>query len=225
MGFFGAPVRSRKAIVEAFARPSEWSERWWGSAEFYAAVNKYVHPVPSDLLRTSSALNKLREAWAASQFCKIVDKGKSLEVRMEADRFPDFRVRHGLDVRSFELAEALEPNPNIGAEYREAAEREAAGLPPTAKPFDPHVEERAAISKIAEVLGIKAAKAYRPPPHLLIYVNFSVFGPFPLTHWDVEQITAPFRERFPSAWLLWGSSVGRLWPNPCRFTDSATVSD
>lgn len=218
-------MRSRKAIVESFAPPPEWSERWWGSAEFYAAVSKHAHPVPGDILRTSSALNKLREAWIASQFCKFVDKAKSLEVRMEADRFPDFWVRHGSDVRFFELAEALEPNPNIGAEYREAAERDTAGLPPRAEPFDPHVEEKAAISKISEVLAKKAAKAYRPAPHLLIYVNFAVFGPFPLTSWDVEQIAAPFRDKFPSAWLLWGSSVGRLWPNPCRFIDGVKASD
>jgi hypothetical protein len=75
--------------------------------------------------------------------------------------------------------------------------------------FDPNEEEVAALPAVARAIERKARKLYAPSPHLLVYVNFSLFRVLPLTQRQAVDLADPWHERFLSIWLLWGANAVR----------------
>jgi len=216
-------MRSRRVDVGPFAPPGEWFDRWWDAPDFLTAVRRHADPVPLDILFNEPEMAKLLEAVAAAQFAVIRNLSKAIQIRLESDRFPDFQLKTSDDVEQFELVEADEPGRRRGDEYREVVAREAAGLPPIAEPFDPIEAEQGAILAINRALAAKARKKYKPAPHVLVYVNFELFRELPLTSLQADQLSYPYREVFPSMWLLWGRNAVRLWPRPCKIVDRSGV--
>ena len=205
-------MRSRRTEVSPFAPPSEWFDRWWDALDFLSAVTRHADPVPQDILFNEPEMAKLLEAVAAAQFAAIRNLDTPIQIRLEADRFPDFRLTAKAAIEEFELVEADEQGRRRGDEYREVVAREAAGLPPLAETFDPAEVERRALPAIAKALAAKAKKNYRPPPNILVYVNFELFRELPLTNLQASELVHPYQSIFPSIWLLWGRNAARLCP-------------
>jgi len=151
-------------------------------------------------------------------FGTIRSQSTPCSIRLVKNTFPDFELRFDERIEQFELteADAIEGRQR-GKEYRKAAAERAAGLRPPAEPFDASERQRAALRTIPIAIERKAAKHYRPAPHLLIYINCApLFGRLPLTEEPAIQIVTPWGERFVSIWLLWGSYAVRLCPNPAK---------
>ena len=153
----------------------EWFERWWPPLAFLTVVLEHNRDVPSDAFFARAELQPLREAYAAGLFATILSETQAVALRLRRDRFPDFDLRIGEHIQAFELVEADKPGRRRGDEYKEAAQREAEGLPPSVEHFDPDAEEQAAPEAIREAIAKKAQKSYAPAPPLLVYVNFWLF--------------------------------------------------
>lgn len=204
--------RSKKVDVEAFKPPNTWFDRWWEPESFLAEVQIHSEPVPRVLLFNHPELKQLREALAAALFAELRLEHTPLSIRLEPDRFPDFQIRTNGGIEPFELVEADRMDRRRGKEYREAAEREAAGLQPEWESFDPVEERQAGVEAIARVLQEKAAKHYKPAPNLLVYVNFLLFEKVSFSLSESQLLISLCQDRFPSTWLLWGQSVAQISP-------------
>src|SRR5262249_2271610 len=128
----------------------------------------------------------------------------------------DFDLKLGDTAVGFELVEADRSERRRADEYKEAARREAAGLPDKLDGVDPIEERQAAIPPICRGGERKAGKKYRPAPDPLVYVNFSLFDKPPLTAGQFGQLLQPWRASFPEVWLLWGANAIRCWPDPAH---------
>ena len=196
--------------------PAEWFERWWPPLEFLTVVHQHNRDVPSEAFFARADLQPLREAYAAGLFATILSGTQAVALRLRRDRFPDFDLRTGERIQAFELVEADRPGRKRGDEYKEAARREAKGLPSSVEHFDPDAEEQAAPEAIRLAIARKARKHYAPAPPLLVYVNFWLFHAPSLTQEQFAELVAPWRGQFPEIWLLWGANAIRCWPNPTR---------
>ena len=204
--------------------PVEWFERWWPPLAFLTVVLEHNRDVPSDAFFARAELQPLREAYAAGLFATILSETQAVALRLRRDRFPDFDLRIGEHIQAFELVEADKPGRRRGDEYKEAAQREAEGLPPSVEHFDPDAEEQAAPEAIREAIAKKAQKSYAPAPPLLVYVNFWLFHAPSLTPEQFAALVAPWREQFPEIWLLWGANAIRCWPDPARLVAQSLPS-
>jgi len=206
--------------IRSYLPPPEWFGRWWDPAELLVSVRDHNEHVPSELLFTRPELKPLLEAHAAARFAAIRGQDLQCSIRLATERFPDFELRIQHQLQQFELTEADHDGRKRGDEYREAAKRKVAGLQPDVELISPDDEERDALSAIARAIERKAAKRYAPPPpHLLVYVNFSLFRELRLKRLDVLQLVEPWTGRFASIWLLWGANALRCWPNPAHIVD------
>lgn len=205
--------------IAKFLPPAESFDVWWGAAEFAAAVDAHKQTVPVVEFMCRPQLKPLREAWAAARFATIRSQDHPVSIRLERDRFPDFHLRVRNETQCFELVEADHPGRRRGDEYRAAAVREIAALPPEIEHFSPDEEMRVAIPAIARAIGDKASKGYRPVPHLLVYVNFPLFCDPPITSLHAFALADKYSASFASAWLLWGRFAVRLWPRPAMIRD------
>ncbi len=164
-------------------------------------------------------LKPLREAWAAARYATILAQDRPVSVNLERDRFPDFNLRVRDELQCFELVEADREGRRRGEEYRRAAAREEAGLPPELEEFDPWEEEQRAIPAITRAIEAKAGKHYKPATHLLVYVNFWLDREPPNVILQAVQSAEKRRDAFASFWLLWGDFIIRLWPRPAKIRD------
>lgn len=196
--------------------PPEWFDRWWDPKEFLTVVREHNQRVPQADFLGRAELQPLSEAYAAGLFATILAQEHAVTLRLQRDRFPDFDLRIEDRVLPFELVEADRPGRRRGEEYKEAARREAEGLPPKMEESDPKVEEKAAIPAIKRAISNKADKLYKPAPYLLVYVNFWLFDQPPLTPDQFAGLVSRWREQFPEIWLLWGANAIRCWPDPVR---------
>ncbi len=103
-------------------------------------------------------------------------------------------------------------------EFREADQRAKDGLPPRHVFFDAAEDESEAFLAIRRAVESKAAKHYRPRPHLLVYVNYWDLDPSPGRAREVAQALAAWHGSFAALWLLWGGTALRCWPEPAEFT-------
>jgi hypothetical protein len=203
--------------VNASHEPSaEWFDRWWPAAEFLPIVRAHNDPITSDEFVSRPEYRPLMEAYAAALFAWILGQDRPVHVRLERSRFPDFQLKLYTAVFDFELVEADKPGRRRTAEYKDAAQRERAGLPQTLEEFDPIEEQEAAIPAIVSAVERKAAKMYKPAPQLLVYVDFWLFKEPPLTPAQFEARLSKYRHSFPELWLLWGANAIRCWPDPIR---------
>lgn len=199
--------------------PPEWFDRWWAPAEFATAVRIHKETIPELDFMCRSEAKPIREAWAAARYATILSHDRPVSVQLERDRFPDFNLRVRDELQPFEVVEADKVGRRRSEEYRRAAEREAARLPPEQEHFDPWVEEQAAIPAIIHAIEAKAAKHYRPAPHLLVYVNFCLDGEPPNEILNAVRSAEQHRDSFAAIWLLWGKFIIRLWPRPGMIRD------
>jgi hypothetical protein len=194
--------------------PPEWFNRWWSPPEFFATVKKHNDAIPELDFFANPKLQPLRGAYAAGFFSYILAQARSVLVKLDADRFPDFDLRFDKNIVGFELVEADQEGRRRTDEYREAERRKSAGLPEEMEFFDPVEELEAAVPAIQRAVEKKAAKNYKPAPHLLVYVNFWLFDKPPLTPAEFEARLQQWRQAFPEVWLLWGANAIRCWPDP-----------
>lgn len=159
---------NRSTILEFKRPPLEWFDRWWTPAEFATAVSVHKETIPKSDFMCRSEAKPIREAWAAARCATILSQDRPVSIQLERDRFPDFNLRVRDELQPFEIVEAHQVGRRRCEEYRRAAERKAAGLPPEIEHFDPWEEEQAAIPAIVRAIEAKAAKYYRPVPHLLV---------------------------------------------------------
>jgi hypothetical protein len=152
----------------------------------------------------SQAMRVRREAYAAALFGTILsDHGRAERLRMEMEPFPDFHLRTTEADVDFEITEADRIGRRRGAEYR---------FRPQTRSYDPVAEEQEARRVIPLRVEQKARKAYRPAPHLLVYVNLSAFARRPDTDPELARLVEPWARSFGAIWLQWGEHAIRLTP-------------
>ncbi len=210
---------NRSTILEFKNPPPEWFDRWWTPAEFATAVSAHKETIPTLDFMCRSKAKPIREAWAAARYATILSQDRPVSIQLERDRFPDFNLRVRHELQPFEVVEADQVGRRRSEEYRRAAEREAAGLPPEIEHFDPWEEEQAAIPAIVRAIEAKAAKHYRPAPHLLVYVDFWLEGEPPNEILNGVRSAEQHRNSFAAIWLLWGNFIIRLWPRPAKIRE------
>jgi len=185
-------------------------DRWWDAAELLNVAHAVRCMTPPDEFFCDPGYKSVREAIVAAEFARRRPWNQEWEVRPvpSGERFPDAELRHGKDVRHFEIVEADRANRRRCDEYREAK-----GRPPTLDRYDPAEEAEGALAEIVRAVGLKAEKNYNPRPNLLIYVNLSEGEPTGHYAWQLYERFGP---KFVSAWLLWQSGTFRLWPNSAK---------
>jgi hypothetical protein len=206
-------------VTPIHAPPDQWFDDWWEPRRLLAMVTDHTKLVGRDQLFNDPSLKPLLEAWAAAKFATVLSQDRQVTLRLERDRFPDFQLKVCDEFQQFELVEADREGRRRGNEYQEIAEREAQGLPPETEMFDPGEEESEAISALGRAIKRKAAKKSNPCPHLIVYVNFFLFGEPPIPTLLASEMASQWDDSFASAWLLWGSFVIRLWPRPAKIRD------
>lgn len=149
-------------------------------------------------------MKPVREAIAAARIAELRPWNLDWEVLLTPrdEAFPDFKLRSNGDVRWFEEVEARYPS-------LEHTDDEISGW----RHEVPEAHFRAGIAVVAQQIARKAAKRYRPRPHLLVYGNF--WSGEVLEH-EADRIIAPYRDSFLSVWLLFSHETIRLWPDPCK---------
>lgn len=207
---------SKGSPISTWIPPADWYTQWWEPEELFRAVQCHNNVVPGEVLFNNPQLKPLHEAYVAALFSKIRGQGHTTQVKLSAEEFPDFILRLDNELHEFEITEADRPDRKRGKEYREAATNAMNGIKPELKLYDPDEEEVAALPAIAEAIKRKASKCYNPLPHLLIYVNFSLYRDLPLTDMQADELTHAWREKFASIWLLWGGNAVRCWPKPAK---------
>lgn len=199
--------------------PPAWFDRWSTPAEFAAAVDALKGTISDVDFMCRSEAKPMREAWAAARYATILSGDRPVSIQLERDRFPDFNLRVRDELQLFEIVEADQPGRRRTEEYRLLAERKTAGLPPEIEEFDPKEEQQAAIPAIVRAIEAKAAKRYRPAPHLLVYVNFWLGGEPPTEIWTAVESAERHHNSFAATWLLWGGFIIRLWPRPAKIRE------
>ena len=175
--------------------------RWWKASELIAACENIRLSVTSRDFRHSDEVKHVREAIAAAKFAELRPWNLDWEVSLtpKVEEFPDFKLRGTGEVQWFEEVEARYPTLERGND-------EGSGW----KHEDPEEHFRAGMEVVADKIARKAAKCYRPRPHLLVYCNF---WSGEVLDYEANRILAPYRDSFLSVWLLfWGQKAIRPWP-------------
>jgi hypothetical protein len=193
-------------------------DRWWDPHKLLEAAHAIRKATPSDEFFCDPAFKKVREGIAAADFAGRRPWNKDWQVYPVSDyeSFPDFKLRSDQHERLFELVEADSNDRRRCEEYRAARNG-----PATLEFYDPVGEADQALEEIRRVVSRKAEKNYKPKPNLLVYVNLSQGEP---TANYAAGLSDQFSNHFESAWLLWGSSTFRLWPNPARIRKPSRFS-
>lgn len=124
---------------------------------------------------------------------------------MVEDRFPDFELKIGGQVLSFEITMVTRPDRKMGkeAQARERAIEEfketgdSSRLP--RKPYRPGLGEEEGPAWVAEGVAKKVAKGYAPKPHLLVYANFDAND---LDPQDLMHRCEAYSQSFASIWII-----------------------
>ncbi len=192
------------------ASMDHFEDRFWQPGALLEAAHVIRCSVPDDEFYCDSAYQPVREAIVAAEFATRRPWNQDWQVRPvpRRERFPDAELKCANDVRPFEVVEADRENRRRCEEYRAAK-----GKVDRTHLYDPDEEVKAAFKEIVRVVRSKAAKGYRPKPHLLVYVNLCAGEPTSLYAAGLFDL---FGESFQSAWLLWGAGTFRLWPNPAK---------
>jgi hypothetical protein len=184
--------------------------RWWRPAGLIAVCEpRRLSATPRDF-RQSDAMKPVREAITAARFAELRPWNLDWEIWLTpaAEAFPDFKLRNGGDERWFEKVEARYPRLDRGGNWFSGWRHE-----------DPEEHFRAGMTVVAEKIASKAAKRYRPKPHLLVYANF---WSGELSEHEADRVVAPYRNSFLSVWLLFWDKAIRLWPDPCEVKERPT---
>jgi hypothetical protein len=198
-------------MTDVYRPPAEWFRDWWLSKDFLPVVIEHNSKVPGDDFFNRADLQPLREAYAAGLFAWIVGERHKVRIKLDAAQFPDFQLEREGKVLPFELVEAY----RLGErrEYKEAAKRQAAGLPEKLEEFDPVEDEKNAAPAITKAIEKKASKLYGSVPCLLVYVNFWLFDRPKTSLNELAKLANPWAKQFLEIWLLWGANAIRCSPD------------
>lgn len=146
----------------------------------------------------------LRDAWIAAKFGRI---RQAEIVRLVADIWPDFELKLGGQVESFEAVEADDPGRRRGDEYRNCI-REIEHDP--VEDWIARAEQAPAWVETA--CRIKADKRYSAGANLVIYLNLSEYG---IRQNAVERsfqaATTAVKDSFDTVWVLWKKRAYLIW--------------
>lgn len=146
----------------------------------------------------------VREAWVAGSFAQRIGKMCGpIEVRMVAERFPDFELRLNGQVLPFEITMVTTPGRRMGDEAiaREEAIANATKKGESARfPVGSYADgEQLGPTWVAEGVARKADKRYDPRPHLLVNANFNASD---LDPQELRRRCQPYTSHFHSVWVL-----------------------
>jgi len=152
--------------------------------------------VPNDRFFNDPVFKPLLEAWAAATFAHGLESlfGPA-EVRLDPDRFPDFRLRQNEFEHEFEITTAEKPERRRGAEHKERAKN-----PLLLTPYEPARGQQEGPEWVATAVQRKYEKHYSATPHLLVYANFEANSLDPL---ELANACAQWAVSFSSIWILW----------------------
>jgi len=188
-----------------------WLARWREPTD----TEQYVEDV-NDYMGSKDFFNQagvefLRDAWAAAKFA---NKRRAKEVRLVAEKWPDFELRLNGQVEQFECVEADVPDRRRGDEYRKM--EDLAGPDGFLVEDDPVEDWIARAKKVPEALRAavekKVGKRYAGKARLLIYLNINEFG---VCQQEIESsfqyVTERARDNFEATWILWKEKIYRPW--------------
>ena len=179
-------------------------ESWQRPEELLARADRIMDQMGKVDFFNQGGLAFVREAWAAGKFG--IERGADA-VRLAPNGFPDFELRVGSAVESWEFTEADDERRRRGEEMSAGKGRDSDYL---------NVIERAP-EELRRVCQIKARKHYGEKVSLLVLLNIPSFGArqqetiesFPVS-------TAPARNVFSEVWVLWNGRVYPVWRNGHR---------
>lgn len=165
----------------------------WQAPAAMLAISTSVDPVT---MYNQAGLAFLRDGWVAGEFAKARNAD---QVRLINDEWPDFQLRFGDRVESFEAVEADDPTRRRGLEYTEDKMYivEDNPIEDTAK------RARAAPEWIKLACERKVAKKYPARAGLVIYLNMGEHDFFPEVKLSFRSATSVAHGVFPSVWILW----------------------
>ena len=185
-------------------------DRWWEPADLLARVSAIHQSTSPREFVVENSHKRVREMQIAADFASRRPWNMSWEIRPvpEPDQFPDFELRSGNDIRQFEQVEADREGRRRGTEYPNHPSQECQW-----EHYDPDEEAAAAPKEILRAITRKAAKNYRPVPHLLVHVNLTLGDPSLV--YGLPQ-ASELLTKFESVWLYWQTEVYRISPDPAR---------
>lgn len=179
----------------------------------FMRIQKESDQVPQDVFLSQSRWNPLQEAWAAAKFSLCLEhRLNSLKLRLVPSEFPDFELECCGQALPFEITMVPGPEKKMGKEAQERQKKlDQYKVDGDAKklitPVDFDKAQRGTDcgpAWISAGIKLKADKRYSPPPHLLVYANFSAEE---LVLQEVQDLCQAYAQSFPSIWVL--SSDGR----------------
>ena len=186
------PRLIREEITDLKQRLAQWQT----PETMSSLVDDTMNRIGSVDLFNQGGLALLRDAWIAAEFGQI---RQAELVHIVADIWPDFELKVGGQVETFEAVEADDPERRRGDEYRNSiGEIE----------HDP-VEDWIARAKQAPAwleaaCRKKADKCYSARANLVIYLNLSEYG---IHQKEVEcsfpAATSAVKDSFHTVWVLW----------------------
>ena len=147
--------------------------------------------------------------WVAGKLGQVFEnKYASVRILMteEQDSETDFELLLDDDKPlRFQVTELLDPDRKRGDEYKERAKGGE-----FLQPYGPARGMQEGPDWIASAVKNKSNKNYDPKPHLVVYANFHAED---LDKSDISCRCRPYKDRFPSFWVLQNHRVIQVWGN------------
>lgn len=176
-------------------------EAWQGPGELLARADAIMDHIGKADFFNQSGLAFVREAWAAGKFG--MERGVDA-ARLAPGAFPDFELRIGSVVESWEFTEADDERRRRGAEMSAGKGRDGDYL---------NVVERAP-RELWRVCQAKARKRYGEKVSLLVLLNIPSYGARQQeTIESFPASTAPAKDVFSEVWVLWNGRAYPVWRN------------
>ncbi len=199
----GDQKREYRAWFEQFRKPSRMVSRATALMRVMGDVDLF----------NQAGVDFITEAKAAGQFAGI--KGAdAVRLVPDRERWPDFELHFEDRREPWEFTEADLPERRRGDEYRQRAERIAAGgLAWDDDPVEKWAERAERIPTILEQrCAAKAAMGYSGAAALLVYLNIGEYG---IRQREIEtsfqKATAVAKDAFTSVWVLWKARAYHVW--------------
>ena len=201
-------------------KPPEWFLEWQKPETFFREASRQTREAPTPELFIEPRYQDIFDAYGAGLFATIRAEKHPCQVRRIADAYPDFALRFQDSAQEFELTEVLRPGRIRGQEYKEDAKRRARGEKPVVRGFDPAEERELAYTCVPKAVERKAERNYKPAANLVVLVQLFLFEPGDVDWGRLSESTRPWKDDFPSIWLLWSNRVYQCWPEPMMFVGS-----
>jgi hypothetical protein len=188
-------------------------EQWQAPNAMTSRCTELMGTMTGDELFNQPGIEFIREGWAAGTF-GVARKAEAVRLIAVIERWPDFEIRVGGEVASWEFTEADVPGRRRGQEYRDDPLKmgdKALGLD---QPENYFARAGFAAEAIRARCEAKAAKRYGGRAALLIYLNIEDFG---TRHREIVEsfatATSPAKDSFTEIWILWKARIYPVWQN------------